>query len=428
MASELHNPRPEHEVKDSKKKSHASGIMKDSAIITPLSPYYLGSSDNPGIPLVAAALTSDNYRNWERSMKTALRAKTKLGFINGSITKPALTSTNYQKWEKVDSMVTAWIINSTDPTLHGSISHATTVREVWLDLEERFAQANAPRIHQLWRNLCLMRQEPDMSVTEFYTKFKSLWDELSELQPYPECTCGTILNTDPLPSLRRTFNHILRDEARVTTERGRDTRHEAGREFYAPNSRKQRGRDGPKMKCEHCGKIGHEKSRCFELVGYPSNWDFKWSQRDHSKVVSNQRGAHMVHMDNNQRDVEKVVSGHASHMKRDADQHDSMSGNNMINKEASWVLDSGASHHMTPLYHFFEEVYTLDKPFHITVPTGNTVQTMRKTIGFSDLHDGVYVLRKTGQRSSLAAIQGDTGHTLACQNGTPIISNIGEAL
>ncbi|KAJ1400097.1 hypothetical protein SESBI_29823 [Sesbania bispinosa] len=82
-----------------------------------------------------------------------------------------------------------------------------------------------------------------MTVTEFYTKFKSLWDELSELQPLPEAlvvqqrswhreksivsTCsseawivilllmlkGTILNTVQLPSLRRTFNHILRDEA-----------------------------------------------------------------------------------------------------------------------------------------------------------------------------------------------------------------------
>ncbi|KAJ1400098.1 Nucleotide-diphospho-sugar transferase [Sesbania bispinosa] len=34
---------------------------------------------------------------------------------------------------------------------------------------------------------------------------------------------------------------------------------------------------------------------------------------------------------------------------------------------------------------------------------------MRKMTGFSDLHDGVYVLRKAGQGSSLAAIQGNTG-------------------
>nr|KYP42514.1 hypothetical protein KK1_036097 [Cajanus cajan] len=137
-------------------------------------------------------------------------------------------------------MVVAWIINSTDPVLHGSISHAMTAKDIWLDLIEHYAQANAPRIHQLWRNLCLMQQETNVSVTKYYTKFKSIIDELRELQPLPECTCGAaknlaqreekhrvhlflggldndrfahakgiILNTDPLPSLRRVFNHVL---------------------------------------------------------------------------------------------------------------------------------------------------------------------------------------------------------------------------
>ena len=46
-------------------------------------------------------------------------------------------------------MVTAWLVNSTNPVLHGSISHATTTRDVWLDLEEYFAQTSAPHIHQL---------------------------------------------------------------------------------------------------------------------------------------------------------------------------------------------------------------------------------------------------------------------------------------
>lgn len=79
-----------------------------------------------------------------------------------------------------------------------------------------------------------------MSVTDLYTNFKSLLDELCELQQLPQCNCGaskelaqreqdqyvhlflvsldnehfghvkgTILNTDPLPSLRRVFNHVL---------------------------------------------------------------------------------------------------------------------------------------------------------------------------------------------------------------------------
>jgi hypothetical protein len=102
---------------------------------------------------VAVTLKGENYRNWARSMKTALRAKTKLGFIDGSIKKPARTNPDFYSWEKADSMVMAWITNTVDPVLHGSISHASTARDIWEDLEERFAQTNAPRIHQLWRML-----------------------------------------------------------------------------------------------------------------------------------------------------------------------------------------------------------------------------------------------------------------------------------
>ncbi|KAJ1419535.1 Gag-polypeptide of LTR copia-type [Sesbania bispinosa] len=133
--------------------------------ITASSPFYISPSDNPGTPLVVVPLKGDNYRNWARSMKTALRAKMKLGFVDGTIKKPLTTSPEYHAWERTVSMVIAWIINSTDATLHGSISHATTARDVWIDLEERFAQTNAPRMHQLWHALNLIQQEPNMSVT-----------------------------------------------------------------------------------------------------------------------------------------------------------------------------------------------------------------------------------------------------------------------
>lgn len=213
-------------------------------------------------------------------MKIALRAKTKLGFIDGSVRKLAARSHDFQHWEKADSMVMAWIVNSIDPALHGSISHAATTRDVWLDLEERFAQTNAPRIHQLWRIL----HEPDTTVTEFYTKFKSLIDELGELQPLPEYNCGaskefmqreedqkvhlflesldneryehvkaTVLKLEPLPSLRRVFNHVLREEARVMAEKDRVivTKNEAnGTAFYTPNQNKQRRKVGPKPRCD----------------------------------------------------------------------------------------------------------------------------------------------------------------------------------
>ena len=52
------------------------------------SPYFLSSGDNPGISLVVQPLTEENYSTWSKVILISLDAKTKLGFIDGSIPKP----------------------------------------------------------------------------------------------------------------------------------------------------------------------------------------------------------------------------------------------------------------------------------------------------------------------------------------------------
>ena len=54
----------------------------------PSSPYLLTSSDNPGVSLVVECLTEESYNTWSRTVLFSLDAKTKIGFIDGSIPKP----------------------------------------------------------------------------------------------------------------------------------------------------------------------------------------------------------------------------------------------------------------------------------------------------------------------------------------------------
>nr|KYP74880.1 Copia protein [Cajanus cajan] len=126
-----------------------------------------------------------------------------------------------------------------------------------------------------------------------------------------------------------------------------------------------------------------------------------------------------------------------------------------------WVLDSGASHHMTSIYSQLDEVQDFSIPLRITVPTGDVVlvhkkgtiklneniklydvlfipefrynlisihkitnelncvvtysvdecviqdQTRKRMIGFSRLHDGVYIFTQQVDGYSLAASSGD---------------------
>ena len=52
----------------------------------PRSPFFLHHGESPGAILVAQPLIEDNYPTSARPMRMALDAKSKLGFVDGSIT------------------------------------------------------------------------------------------------------------------------------------------------------------------------------------------------------------------------------------------------------------------------------------------------------------------------------------------------------
>ena len=104
-------------------------------------------------------------------------AKTKLGFIDGSIPKPQSIDHPYY---------TAWLFNSVSKDLQPSIVYFKIARDVWLDLQYRYGQGNGPRIFELREEISSLTQE-DLTINAYYTKFKGLWDEFSN---YRTCTYG----------------------------------------------------------------------------------------------------------------------------------------------------------------------------------------------------------------------------------------------
>ncbi|KAL0446186.1 UNVERIFIED_CONTAM: hypothetical protein Slati_1746500 [Sesamum latifolium] len=65
----------------------------------------LQGGEHSGMIIVTAPMDGTNYMTWSRSVKLALRARTKLCFIDGSYDKPNKEDKNYDRWIKVDSMV-----------------------------------------------------------------------------------------------------------------------------------------------------------------------------------------------------------------------------------------------------------------------------------------------------------------------------------
>ena len=80
----------------------------------------------------------------------ALDAKSKLGFVDGSITASmAITPLEKLAWSKNNSMISSWILNSVSPHITANVISRDMALEVWNVLRNQFSQANGLRISQL---------------------------------------------------------------------------------------------------------------------------------------------------------------------------------------------------------------------------------------------------------------------------------------
>ncbi|XP_012851492.1 PREDICTED: uncharacterized protein LOC105971187 [Erythranthe guttata] len=220
-----------------------SSSSSPTPIITDL--YTIHHSDSPSTILVTPLLTGDNYGSWSRAVTMALRAKNKLGFVDGSLPIPTEKS-DISNWERCNDLVGSWILNSVSPEIRPSILYAETAAQIWTDLKDRFSQSNAPKIYQLKQSISSLKQE-SMSVSLYFTQLKSLWDELGSIIHITPCICEE----------KQQEINIL------TTPTVDAAALQASKPPFRPSGKRQR------PFCDHCNKHGHTLATCYQLHGFP---------------------------------------------------------------------------------------------------------------------------------------------------------------
>ncbi|KAF5458182.1 hypothetical protein F2P56_022236, partial [Juglans regia] len=308
--------------------NHAVHLTQYLNLTDPSNPFRLDTGDTPAVILVTDLLTSENYSTWSRAMRRALRAKNKLAFISGLISKPTDPDNPlFDLWERCNDMVVSWLQNSISPSIKSSVAFVDDAREIWLDLEDRFSHQNGPRIYQLKKTLASLLQESD-TVSVYYGKLKTLRDELLIYDPILFCKCGSmkilfdryqrdcvfqflmglndtyspvrdqIMLLDPLPPLIKVFSLIQQQERHykmASVSPSPDSMAFAIRHPY-PTSNKfslqsKSKKDRPYCNhckitghtfehyfkagnaeapiCSHCTMTGHTMEKCYKLHGYP---------------------------------------------------------------------------------------------------------------------------------------------------------------
>ncbi|XP_057976360.1 uncharacterized protein LOC131163699 [Malania oleifera] len=128
----------------------------------PFNPFRIEKGDDLDAALVSDLLTADNYVSWSRAVSRALRAKNKLGFINGTLLKPSASSDPVlEAWERCNDLVVSWLQNSVSASVKSSLALVDDSRMLWVELRDRFTQQNGPCIFQLKRDLAASSQSQD---------------------------------------------------------------------------------------------------------------------------------------------------------------------------------------------------------------------------------------------------------------------------
>ena len=361
-----------------------------------LHPYYLHHSDNPGCVLVSQLLTGENYPSWSQAMLIALSVKNKVGFVNGDLQKPNSSEANmYNSWMRNNNLVISWILNSVSKEISASIMFAESAHEIWNDLKDRFCQSNGPRIFQIRREITHLNQNQD-SISVYFTKLKSLWEELSNFRPHCSCgkcecngvkeiekffqtehvmnflmglnesfssTRGQILLMDPLPAINRVFSLVAQEEKQksVSNENSNSMAFLAKsnvRKFPAANSNfNAQRRDRPF--CTHCKYQGHTIEKCYKLHGYPPGYKSK-AKINHSAAAvntsdinENQNGTlNDVFQSFTPVQCQHLMSALSNHMisvnpneETATGKHFSLSVHNGDHSHV-WIIDSGATQHI----------------------------------------------------------------------------------
>ena len=368
-------------------------------------PFFIHHSDHPGMVLVSKPLNGDNYGTWCRSMRISLSAKNKLGFVDGTVKKPSKKTDpdEFSLWQRCNDMILSWILNSLDQDIADSVIYSDTAHDIWEDLKERFSQSNVPRIFQIQRDIASLTQD-QMSVAAYYTRLKGLWDELASYSDVPTCTCGAmkdhaerdernrvmqflmglndsyaaargqILLMQPLPSIRNIYSLISQEEKQRQLGTPHTTLEPAAmavRQHQRPSNSNRKP-----LHCTHCDRDHHTIDTCYKLHGYPPGHRLHKSNRNKKGSSSSAN-----HVQNNPT-MQELKSAMPNLSDSEYQQILTMMNDKKEPQANSaglsyyplplhrWLIDSGATDHITSTSHSFTSTNNNPSIPPVVLPSG----------------------------------------------------------
>ena len=263
-------------------------------------------------------LTSINYMTWKLQVHSLLDGYELAGYVDGSSLPPDQTITtngraaqnpDYTLWRRQDKLIYSGLLGTLSPSVQPLVSKTTSAAEMWSKIAETYAKPSWGHIQQL--RLQLKHQtKGDKTIDDYMQSLTTRFDQLALLgkpleheeqiefifQGLPEdykSVVDQVEGRETPPSITEVHEKLINKEAKllatslststvapvsanVATSRsnqnqGKQNRrqnqswspnNQSNNQSYKQDNRMTRGYQG---KCQLCGVFGHSAKRCSQL-------------------------------------------------------------------------------------------------------------------------------------------------------------------
>ncbi|XP_019237780.1 PREDICTED: uncharacterized protein LOC109217935 [Nicotiana attenuata] len=406
--------------------------MGDSSLNTgpcvpePTSPLFLLPSDVPGVSLVSVPFSGTGFGGWKRNMIVSLSTKNKIGFIDGSCVKSVQYSETAESiWKELNNRYGTVsgtkvfeIKRELSSTYQGSLdvaSYFNKLKKLWDELEiMRSSHANACAAKE-----GLQKEKEEDKVHQFLMGLNEVYVGVR----------SNILMMHPLPSIDNVYNILLQDEKQRQVLPNPQAYSESA-SFHA-NSNKFPPQFSPQQQypqklkfdqfnqrvnpdhstaslfCKYCKKHGHVIEKCYKLHGFPQNFKFTRGKKfGTAATVKGQPPGVSNHTPSNAEDSlipgltkeqytqlmsllqqsglnesssQPIIMGSANFAGSSSSLPVCLNGTSnvrMLTNVAGriWIVDSGATDHMTSNKNLLFNITPLPIPYLVPFPNGYKVK------------------------------------------------------
>ncbi|RVW80264.1 Retrovirus-related Pol polyprotein from transposon RE2 [Vitis vinifera] len=316
-----------------------------------------------GSPLITSEklVGSENYLSWSASVELWFMGQ---GYEDHLVTQEAdIPEVDRVQWRKIDAQLCSVLWQSVDPRILLHLQAYKTCFKFWTQAKGLYTND----IQRLYKFLTVMPLTPDVGAQQTQLDKFFMVLTLIGLRPDLEPIRDQILGSSSVPSLDDVFARLLRISSTQTlpSDSASDSSMLVSQTTSRGGRSGTRGR-GQRPHCTYCNKLGHTRDRCYQLHGRPP------------------RTAHMAQSSDSP--LSQPPSSSASQTSQASIASVAQPGNasaclTHTSSLGPWILDSGASDHLSGNKDLFSSITTTsDLP---TVTLANGSQTVAKGIGLA---------------------------------------------